>query len=50
LGPRALYIDYAGGVGTSRLTAPFIERRLGRRGTARNIRSLRRILTKMDEQ
>jgi uncharacterized protein (DUF1697 family) len=34
LGARALYIDYAGGVGTSRLTAPFIER----------------ILTKMDEQ
>jgi len=49
LGPRALYIDYAEGVGASRLTGDFIARRLGRRGTARNIRSLRRILTKLDE-
>jgi uncharacterized protein (DUF1697 family) len=49
LGPRALYIDYALGVGASRLTGDFIARRLGRRGTARSIRSLRRILTKMDE-
>lgn len=49
LGPRALYIDYAGGVGTSRLTAPFIERRLQCRGTARNMRSLARIVAKMDE-
>jgi uncharacterized protein (DUF1697 family) len=48
LGPRALYIDYVGGVGTSNLTAAFIERRLGLRGTARNIRSLRRILAKLD--
>ncbi|MFC3174151.1 DUF1697 domain-containing protein [Novosphingobium bradum] len=49
LGDRALYIDYAGGVGSSRLTAPFLERRLGRRGTARNMRSLARILHKFDE-
>lgn len=50
LGDRALYIDYVDGVGSSRLTAPFIEKRLGRRGTARNMRSLARILAKMDEQ
>jgi len=49
IGPRALYIDYAGGVGESRLTGPFIERRLGLRGTARNMRSLRRILAKLEE-
>lgn len=48
-GPRALYIDYVGGVGQSRLTNAFIERRLGLRGTARNIRSLNRILAKMGE-
>jgi len=50
LGNRALFIDYVGGVGTSRLTGAFIERRLARRGTARNLRSLQRILAKMDEQ
>lgn len=48
-GPRALYIDYVDGVGQSRLTNAFIERRLGLRGTARNLRSLNRILAKMDE-
>jgi uncharacterized protein (DUF1697 family) len=48
-GDRALYIDYVEGAGNSRLTGPFIERRLGCRGTARNLRSLRRILDKMDE-
>ncbi|MBC2666193.1 DUF1697 domain-containing protein [Novosphingobium flavum] len=50
LGDRALYIDYVEGAGRSRLTTQFIERRLGRRGTARNLRSLARILAKMDEQ
>lgn len=30
-------------------TGPFIERRLGCRGTARNLRSLQRILDRMDE-
>jgi uncharacterized protein (DUF1697 family) len=50
LGDRALYIDYVDGAGNSRLTGPFIERRLGCPGTARNQRSLRRILDKMDEQ
>lgn len=50
LGDRALYIDFVNGAGNSRLTGPFIERRLGCRGTARNLRSLRRILAKMDQQ
>lgn len=48
LGDRALYIDYVEGVAASRLTNAFIERRLGCRGTARNLRSLARILAKMD--
>jgi uncharacterized protein (DUF1697 family) len=47
LGPRALYVDYVEGVGESKLTNAFIERRLGCRGTARNVRSLARILAKM---
>lgn len=47
LGPRCLFIDYAAGVGDSKLTGPFMERRLGCRGTARNVRSLARILAKM---
>ena len=47
LGPRALYIDFVEGVAASRMTAAFLERRLGRRGTARNVRSLARILAKM---
>ncbi len=50
IGPRALYVDYVDGAGNSRLTGGFIERRLGCRGTARNIRSLRRILAKMDHE
>ena len=48
LGDRALYIDYVDGAGNSRLTGAFIERRLGCPGTARNLRSLRRIVEKMD--
>lgn len=47
IGPRALYIDFTEGVAASRMTAAFLERRLGRRGTARNVRSLARILAKM---
>jgi len=47
IGPRSLYIDYVEGVGQGRLTNAFIERRLGCRGTARNVRSLARILAKM---
>jgi uncharacterized protein (DUF1697 family) len=46
-GDRALYIDYVDGAGNSKLTNMFIERRLGCKGTARNIRSLTRILEKM---
>lgn len=48
-GPRALFIDYVDGVGQSRLSNAFIERRLSLSGTARNIRSLKRILAKMQE-
>lgn len=48
-GSRCLYIDYVDGVGSSRLTGDFIERRIGTRGTARNMRSLQRILDKMEE-
>jgi uncharacterized protein (DUF1697 family) len=49
LGDRALHIDYVAGVGESKLVGAFIERRLGAKGTARNLRSMRRILAKMDE-
>lgn len=48
-GDRALYIDYVDGTGNSRLTGAFMERRLESRGTARNMRSLARIVAKMDE-
>lgn len=48
LGPRVLYLDYVHGAGVSSLTGPFLQRRLGVRGTARNMRSLRRILERMD--
>jgi len=47
LGDRALFIDYVEGAGNSKLTSAFIARRLGCRGTARNMRSLARILEKM---
>ncbi|MDA7787913.1 DUF1697 domain-containing protein [Sphingomonadaceae bacterium] len=49
LGDRCLFLDYVHGVGVSSLTGPFLERRLHCRGTARNMRSLKRILAKMDE-
>ena len=49
LGDRALYIDFVDSVADSRLTGKFLERRLGCKGTARNMRSLKRILAKMDE-
>lgn len=48
LGKRELYLDYVLGVGVSSLTGPFFKRRLGCRGTARNMTSLKRILAKMD--
>lgn len=50
LGDRALFIDYGDGVGDSKLTGPFIERRLGCKGTARNMRSIARIVAKLDEE
>jgi hypothetical protein len=42
-----LFIDFGEVVGSSRLTGPFMARRLGCEGTARNMRSLARILDKM---
>ncbi len=48
-GDRALHIDYVAGAGESKLVGQFIERRLGCKGTARNLRSMKRILAKMDE-
>jgi uncharacterized protein (DUF1697 family) len=47
-GPRCLYVDFVDGVGSSKLTGAFMERRLDRRLTARNLRSLQRILDKME--
>ncbi|MGX7894453.1 DUF1697 domain-containing protein [Tsuneonella sp. HG222] len=45
-GTRALHIDYVDGAGNSKLTSQFIESRLGCKGTARNVRSIRRIIEK----
>ena len=47
LGPRVLYLDYVHGVGVSDLSSKFLERRLGVKGTARNMNSLKNILAKM---
>ncbi len=47
MGPRVLYLDYVHGVGVSSLTGAFLQRRLGVRGTARNMTSLKRIQEKM---
>lgn len=47
-GQRALHVDYVAGAGSSRLTGDFIARRLGCRHTARNIRSIRRIIGIME--
>ncbi len=47
LGDRALFVDYVGGAGNSKLSNAFIERRLACHSTARNLRSLQRILDKM---
>lgn len=49
-GPQALYIDLNEAGGASRLTAPFIERRLQCRATGRTLRDLARIAAKMDEK
>jgi uncharacterized protein (DUF1697 family) len=48
LGDRALYIDYGDGEADSKLTARMIERRLEHKGTARNMRSIARIIDKLD--
>jgi len=48
-GTKALHIDYVDGVGSSKLTKQFIEKRLGCRGTARNVTSIRRIMEKMEK-
>lgn len=47
LGDRVLFLDYVHGVGVSDLSNKFLERRLGCKGTARNMSSLKRILGKM---
>ncbi|AKM08871.1 DUF1697 domain-containing protein [Croceicoccus naphthovorans] len=47
LGDRCLYVDYVESVGTSKLTGVFIERKLDRMATGRNMRSLKRIHEKM---
>ncbi len=49
LGDRALHIDYGDGVADSKLTMRLIERRLEHKGTARNMRSIARIIAKLDE-
>jgi uncharacterized protein (DUF1697 family) len=48
LGNRVLYLDYVHGVGVSDLSSKFLERRLGCKGTARNMNSLKNILSKME--
>lgn len=48
LGDRVLYLDYVHGVGVSDLSSKFLERRLKVKGTARNMNSLKNILSKMD--
>ena len=50
LGKRMLFLDYGDGVADSKLTGAFIERRLGCQGTARNMRSIARIVAKLDEE
>jgi uncharacterized protein (DUF1697 family) len=47
-GTRALHVDFVDGAGNSKLTGDFVHRRLGGKGTARNVRSLQRMLDKMD--
>lgn len=48
LGDRVLFLDYVHGVGVSDLSSKFLERRLGCKGTARNMNSLKNILSKME--
>ena len=48
LGDRVLFLDYVHGVGVSDLSSKFLEKRLGCKGTARNMNSLKNIVSKMD--
>lgn len=48
LGDRLLFLDYVHGVGVSIASSKYLERRLGTKGTARNMNSLKNILSKMD--
>src|SRR3546814_17357864 len=50
LGKRMLFLDYGDGVADSKLTGHFLERRLGCKGTARNMRSTARLVAKLDEE
>ncbi|MBD3730233.1 MAG: DUF1697 domain-containing protein [Sphingomonadales bacterium] len=47
LGTRALHIDFVDGVAGSKLTGGFLEKRLGGKGTARNVRSIGRIIEQL---
>nr|WP_282098859.1 DUF1697 domain-containing protein [Qipengyuania sphaerica] len=49
LGNRVLFLDYVHGVGVSDLSNKVLEKRLGCKGTARNMNSLKRILAKMEK-
>ncbi len=48
LGDRVLFLDYVHGVGVSDLSNKVLERRLKVKGTARNMNSLKNILSKMN--
>ncbi|HWJ69882.1 MAG TPA: DUF1697 domain-containing protein [Sphingobium sp.] len=47
-GAAHVHIDYVDGVGRSKVTAPFLEKHLGCMGTARNLRSIERIIEAME--
>ena len=47
MGDRVLFLDYVHGVGVSDLSNKTLERRLRCRGTARNMNSLKNLLSKM---
>lgn len=47
IGPCVLYLNYVHGVSNSDITGKLLERRLGVKGTARNMNSLKNILGKM---
>lgn len=47
IGDRVLFLDYVHGVGVSDLSSKFLERRIKVKGTARNMNSLKNILSKM---